>query len=623
MSPVLDYNRGMRRAWSILALIALLTLSARAFAAAPAPGLPDLPCAAADPAPPACTPSKKDLRQARAAFSRALRLQQAKHNDAALDDFETAARLAPANVEYATAKELTRQQMVSEFLRKGNTELLAGHDIEALADFRGAIHLDPQNDFAQQRLRDALGEAAPKTSGPPRVIEDGEQVRISPATELHDFHFRGDSRQLLTQIANAYGIIPQFDDSVVSRRVWFDIDQVSFYTAMRAAGDVTKTFWTPMGDKQIMLALQSTENHRQFDRMGLRTFYVPGVTAPTDLTDIVNALRNLFEIRFITAHADKSTIVVRAPQRVLDAATEFLETLGDSRPQVMVDIHIYQVSHNFTRNIGLQIPNQFNLFNIPVAALAGLGGQNIQQLINQLISGGGINQANNTAISGLLSQLQSQVSSIFSQPLATFGGGLTFEGLSLGTLTAQLSLNESWIKSLDHAMLRTAQGNDATFKMGEKFPVINASFAPVFNTAAISQVLQNNSFQAPFPSFTYEDLGLDIKAKPTVSGNSDISMQLEMQLRSLVGQSINGVPIIANQEYKGSITLKDGQSAVVAGAVSQTDIRSITGIPLLGIVPVPDNLSKEVDRDELLMVITPRLINHGDRDRNTEIWMTR
>jgi general secretion pathway protein D len=623
MTPVLDYNRGMRRAWSILALIALLTLSTAGFSAGPAPGLPDLPCAAGDPAHPACTPSKKDLRQARAAFSRALRLQQAKHNDAALDDFETAARLAPANVEYATAKELTRQQMVSEFLRKGNTELLGGHDIEALADFRGAIHLDPQNDFAQQRLRDALGESAPKTSGPPRVIEDGEQVRISPATEAHDFHFRGDSRQLLTQIANAYGITPQFDDSVVSRRVWFDIDQVNFYTAMRAAGDVTKTFWTPMGDKQIMLALESTENHRQFDRMGLRTFYVPGVTAPTDLTDIVNALRNLFEIRFITAHADKSTIVVRAPQRVLDAATEFLETLGDSRPQVMVDIQIYQVSHNFTRNIGLQIPNQFNLFNIPVAALAGLGGQNIQQLINQLISGGGINQANNTAISGLLSQLQSQVSSIFSQPLATFGGGLTFEGLSLGTLTAQLSLNESWIKSLDHAMLRTAQGNDATFKMGERFPVINASFAPVFNTAAISQVLQNNSFQAPFPSFSYEDLGLDIKAKPTVSGNSDISMQLEMQLRSLVGQSINGVPIIANQEYKGSITLRDGQSAVVAGAVSQTDIRSITGIPLLGIVPVPDNFSKEVDRDELLMVITPRVINHGDRDRSTEIWMTR
>jgi hypothetical protein len=43
----------------------------------------------------------------------------------------------------------------------------------------------------------------------------------------------------------------------------------------------------------------------------------------------------------------------------------------------------------------------------------------------------------------------------------------------------------------------------------------------------------------------------------------------------------------------------------------------------LGIIPVPDNLSKEVDRDELLIVITPRLINHGDREPSSEIWMTR
>jgi general secretion pathway protein D len=621
MTSILDYNRCMRWAWLTLAIsVTAIT----AFSADQPQNLPGIPCAQSDSSRPSfCAPSKKDLKEAKSSFSKALRLQKAKHNDEALGNFETATRLVPSNAEYATAAELTRQQMVSEFLRNGNTELLGGHDIEALADFRGAVHLDPQNDFAQQRLRDAVGEGIPKISGPPRVIEDAGETQVVPGTERHDFHFRGDSRQLLTQIANSYGITAQFDDSVVSRRVWFDIDQVDFYTAMRAAGDVTKTFWTPLSEKQITVALESAENHRQFDRMGLRTFYVPGVTAPTDLTDIVNALRNLFDIRFITPHAENGTIVVRAPQNTLNAATEFLETLGDSRPQVMVDVQIYQVSHNFTRNIGVQVPNQFNLFNIPAAALAGLAGQNIQQLVNQLISGGGINQANSTAISGLLSQLQSQASSIFSQPVATFGGGLTFEGLSLGTLTTQLSLNESWVKSLDHATLRTSQGNDATFKMGERYPVINASFAPVFNSPAISQVLQNNSFQAPFPSFTYEDLGLDIKAKPTVSGNSDIGMQLELQLRSLVGQSINGVPIIANQEYKGAITLKNGESAVVAGAVSQTDIRSLGGVPVFGIIPVVDNGSKEVDRDELLVVITPRVINHGDRNEDSEIWMTR
>jgi Flp pilus assembly secretin CpaC len=325
----------------------------------------------------------------------------------------------------------------------------------------------------------------------------------------------------------------------------------------------------------------------------------------------------------VVAHPENSTIVVRAPQNTLDAATQFLETLGDSRPQVMLDINIYQISHTFTRNLGLQVPNQFNLFNIPVGALAALGGQNIQQLINQLISGGGINQGNNQAISGLLAQLQSQVSSLFSQPLATFGGGLTLEGLSLGTLQAQLSLNQSWVKSLDHASLRAAQGDAATFKMGSRYPVTNASFAPIFNSAAISKVLQNNSYQAPFPSFSYEDLGLDIKAKPTVNGNSDISLDLEMQIRSLVGQSINGVPIIANREYKGSITLQDGEPAVVAGAVSHTDISSLNGVPVLGVIPVVDGVSKEVDDDELLMVITPHVLQGRNHDESSEIWLTK
>jgi hypothetical protein len=80
----------------------------------------------------------------------------------------------------------------------------------------------------------------------------------------------------------------------------------------------------------------------------------------------------------------------------------------------------------------------------------------------------------------------------------TFGGGLTFMGLSLGTLSAELSLNESWVKTLEHATLRASQGNEATFRLGSRFPILNASFAPVFNTAAISRVLQNGSFQAPF-----------------------------------------------------------------------------------------------------------------------------
>ena len=601
-------------------------LAAAAFCSDQPSNLPLLPCPEGSPGAVSCNPSRKELKDAHEAFAKGLRLQRGKQLDEAFDQFETAARLAPKDIDYVTAREMARQQIVFDHLERGNAEMLKGRQIEALAEFRSALHLDPQNEFAQQRLRDAMGEWAPKTTATPQVLADTGEIRVAPNAAQADFHYRGDGRGLLTQVASTFGVTATFDDSVVSRQVNFNIGQADFYAAMGAACQMTHTFWTPLDGKQILLAAESAQNHRQFDRMALRTFYLPGVTSPQELTDVVNLLRNVFEIRLVNPQPQNSTIAVRAPRNILDAATRLLTGFGDSRPQVMLDVHVYEITHSLTRNMGLQIPNNFKLFNIPAGALAALGGQNIQDLINQLISSGGINQAGSQALSGLLAQLQGQQSSIFSQPLATFGNGLTLMGLSLGTAGAQLSLNESNVKTLEHATLRVSQGNDATFRVGTRFPVLNASFAPIFNTPAISSVIQNNTFQAAFPSFNYEDIGLSVKAKPLVNGNSDVSLQLEIQFRALQGQSLNGVPVISNREYKGSITLVNGEPAVVAGSISHSEQRSLSGIPGLGAVPglnqVMTSNSKQFDEDELLVMITPRVISR-EQSQNAEVWMSK
>jgi Flp pilus assembly secretin CpaC len=288
-------------------------------------------------------------------------------------------------------------------------------------------------------------------------------------------------------------------------------------------------------------------------------------------------------------------------------------------------VRVYQISHQLTRNVGVHVPNTFNLYNIPAVALAGLGGQNIQQLINQLIASGGINQAGSTSLAGLLSQLTGQQSSIFSQPLATFGGGLTFMGLSLDQIMAQLSVNESWVRTLDDLSMRAGQGTDATFHLGERFPIQNASYAPIYNSPQISQVLGNQSYVPPFPSVSYEDLGLQLKAKPTVHGDGSVSLQLELQVRSLTGQSNNGVPVISNREYKGSIRLNDGEPAFLAGEISQTDTKSMSGLPGLGFVPLLNMAmvtnTKEEDQDELMIAITPHVLSNFERSAPA-IWIS-
>ena len=578
----------------------------------------------------ACNASKQDLRKAKGAFERGLQLEKAQQIDQAYEEFDTAARLVPANISYVTALSITREELISQHLQKGNTDLEKGLQVEAQAEFRSALNLDSQNQFARQRLQDSEAQWASRAPAGIRVLQDSGEVRVVPRETKHEFHFRGDSRALLADVAGSYGVVSEIDESVVSRRVHFDIDAVDFYSAMAAACEVTGSFWVPLSEKEVLVARETQENHRLYDRMAMRTFAITSASTPQELTDVVNLLRTIFEVRFVQPEPATGVVIVRAPVRTLDAVTEFLTNFGKSRPQVVLDIKVFEIDHQLTRNLGLHLPNTFNLYNIPavaLAGLAGLGGQNIQNLINQLISSGGINQANSQAISGLLSQLQGQgTNSIFSTPLATFGGGLTFMGLSLDQLSAQLSLNESWVKLLDHATLRAAQGNEASFRLGQRYPIINASFAPIFNTSAISQVLQNGSFQAPIPSFSYEDLGLDLKAKPGISGNSTVNLDLEMQLRNLAGQSLNGVPVIANRQYKGSISLENGEQAVVASSLTQSEMLSMTGIPGLGMIPglnqISTTNSKTTEQDELMLVITPHIVNL-EPQHNSEIWLAR
>jgi general secretion pathway protein D len=576
-----------------------------------------------------CIPSKEDLKQAREAYARGLKLQAGRRLEDAFARFDEAARLVPQDVQYVMAREMTKSQLVFQHAGQGDSLLADAQPQQAAAEFHAALKLDPENAYLQQRLAEATHDPATDRLGSVAAMLDGStEIRLQPKLQRATFHYRGDVRALFSELASAYGVSAEFDDSVTAKTVRFDVDDVDFFTALHLACRVSKTMWTALNTNQVMIAADTQENHKQLDRMSLATFSVPGATTPQEATELVTSLRNICDFQKIST-GQLGTVEVRAPQATLAACTKLVRQLTTDRPQVAIDLEIYQISHNFTREIGMHTPDTFTMYNLPVAAVAAaaaaLGGQSISSLVNQLISSGGINQAGSSALSGILAQLQGSQNSIFSQPLATFGGGLTFSGVSLDHLTTVLSLNESWARSLSHVTLRAGQGNEATFHLGERYPILNASYSPIANSPAISAVLGNQSYVPPFPSVSYEDLGLSLKAKPIIHGSGDVSMALEMQVRSLTGSSANGVPVISNEEYKGSIRLRDGETAVVAGEITTNDQIAMSGIPGIAAIPginqgLADNTRMKED-DELLILITPHVV--ANRNLTTdEIWVS-
>jgi hypothetical protein len=617
----------MRRAAFIVSAGLLAAgLSIPAAAAADDPTAPALvSCGNGIPGGVNCVRSRKDEKEARSAYSLGLKLEKQQHFNAAFEQFDRAVRLDPRNAKFFETRELAKAGLVYEHVERGNLLLYSDQPARAAEEFQAALDLDPADQFARERL--AATSQAPRQQllRAATTVGDSEEIHLQPTKDRASFQFRGDVRAMFTQLASSYGMTVEFDDSVTSQQVRFYVDDVDFETALKLASGVSKTMWTALGTRQFFVAKDNTENHKQLDRMSLQTFILPPHSATTEVQDIINTLKSVLEVRFVTSGQTADIIEVRAPQPILAACAQLMAQLTGDHPQVMLDIDVYQISHQLTQNIGVHVPNTFNLYNIPAAALAGLGGQNISQLINQLIASGGINQANGTAISSLLAQLGGQGNSIFSNPLATFGGGLTFMGLSLDQLAANLSVNESWVRSLEHLNMRASDSGDATFHLGTRYPILNASYAPIYNSPAIASVIGNNSYQAPFPSVSYEDLGLNVKVKPAIHGDGEVSLQLELQVRSLTGQSSNGVPVISNQEYKGSINLKDGEPAAVAGEVTLTEQRSLAGIPGFGFLPglnqVAAENTRDDEQDELMIVVTPHVLANNERI-SSEIWVS-
>src|SRR3954471_24258543 len=199
-------------------LITVLLLTGLALAADP----PKPVCAAGEFASVSgCTPSPSDIHEARHAFKQGLKFEEQGKLEQAFNAFELSQRLVPADPEYTSAHEIVRQRIVMKHLERGNFFLAEKRQVEALAEFRSAVELDPTNEFAQQRLRDALGDDVPKISASLQLVRESTETDLAPQPGTHDFHYRGDTRGLIEQIARQFGVTPVFDSSFSARSLRF------------------------------------------------------------------------------------------------------------------------------------------------------------------------------------------------------------------------------------------------------------------------------------------------------------------------------------------------------------------------------------------------------------------
>lgn len=112
----------------------------------------------------------------------------------------------------------------------------------------------------------------------------------------------------------------------------------------------------------------------------------------------------------------------------------------------------------------------------------------------------------------------------------------------------------------------------------------------------------------PYPGSEYVDLGLKLKATPAMHPRGEVTLQLELEIRALSGQSVNGIPILSNRTLSQTVRLKENETTLVGGLLDREEMRALSGLPGFPGAATVGAHAKQTRETQMLILVTPRLL---------------
>src|ERR1700735_2054410 len=517
--------------------------------------------------------------------------------EAAYDLFKQAYNLKPKDMRYKASFERMRFKAAATIVHQGQKLRDEGKLQEALAAFQKAALIDPSLFVAQQELKrrqQMINEATnppPQAAGPPsglqrKIREAGGPVELAPISVVPiTVKLTEDSKVIYQTVGQLAGINVLFDPDYTSRRIKVELNGVTLEEALQITALESKTFWRPVTSNTIFVAQDNPAKRKELEQSVLKTFYLQNLSQPTELQDVVNAIRAVLDVQRVQQLLSQNALVVRGTPDQIALAEKLVEDLDKARPEVIVDIAVLQVSKDKSRTLGLSPPTSATV--------------TLQSNINTATpvtttTGTTTTTTGSTSNSGL--------------SLNTLGS-LNATDFQVTIPSANLSavMSDTDTKTLQNPQVRALDNQKATLKIGERVPVATGSFQPGIGGVGINPLV-NTQFQ-------YLDVGVNIDVTPHVHADREVTLKISMEISSVVSQaSIGGIsqPIIGQKKIGHEIRLRDGEPSMIGGILDDSETRSLAGIPGLTQIPILKYLfgqtTQDHEQDETVFVITPHVV---------------
>jgi general secretion pathway protein D len=320
--------------------------------------------------------------------------------------------------------------------------------------------------------------------------------------------------------------------------------------------------------------------------------------------------------RFVGANA----IVIAAPADIQRQLAEVVRQLDTRREQVLVEAIVAEVSDVTASRLGFQFllgslsggafgATSFSNSAPNLLTIAGaIGAREVGGTTTTVVAPDGTRTTTTTGNTASDALAQQAINSILGAGggFAGFGGKIAGDTI-FGTIINAVK-SDTTSNLLQAPSLITLDNQEARILVGQEIPITTGQ--------ALSQ-----NFDNAFRTVQRENVGIQLEVRPQVNSSGSIKLFLHQQVSSIAGpvSDDNSDLILNKREVETTLTVDDGQIAIIGGLLSDDERRTLEKLPFLGDIPVIGNLfrskARQRTKTNLMVFIRPTILRSSDDNR--------
>lgn len=333
-----------------------------------------------------------------------------------------------------------------------------------------------------------------------------------------------------------------------------------------------------LNDNSFLIYPNTPAKAKEYQELVVRNFYLVN----TDVKQALTLVKGVAKSKDVFADEKLNLLIVKDTPEAMRLVERLIDSLDLAEPEVMLEVEVLEVSRSRLNEFGLDWPDSIGyglLQDGLTTTTATAAGFTTSVTPGGTLANGYINLRNRS--------------------------GLTSFVANPG-LTLNLKGQNSDTNVLANPRIRVKNREKAKVHIGDKLPV--------FTTTATANV-------GVSASVSYLDVGLKLDVEPNVTLDDEVSIKVGLEVSSIVkeitGPSNSLAYQLGTRSANTSLRLKNGETQVLAGLISDEERKASSHLPGLGEIPVLGRaFGSHKDssvKTEIILLITPRIVRNIHR----------